>query len=285
WYKNLKIFFDSNRVATQYVMDKTIYDKIKRPGIQSNLILEVMTKLGLKPIQLRPPENIIDSDGFLCLSSIESATRRLFGALFTYAKEGLEIEEEVQIYQDVEFSIHEGILEIPTEKIGLLSEKISKLIGRKLTIDILLTMEWNKDSLKSLIEDLKRNGIKTNRVYYVSSKTSRYIDSCWAEGLRYGCLHPYLIIGNTVAFLKPSTDIRIYANLSSLFIKLMWPEDGKIEEKDLEKILWLVKKRIYRIQEYHVLKIPEPILIFKHVRTMYLGEIKEKLTIPLRLLI
>ncbi|MBS7646221.1 hypothetical protein KEJ24_00055 [Candidatus Bathyarchaeota archaeon] len=88
-----------------------------------------------------------------------------------------------------------------------------------------------------------------------------------------------------MAFLKPSTDIRIYANLSSLFIKLMWPEDGKIEEKDLEKILWLVKKRIYRIQEYHVLKIPEPVLVFKHVRTMYLGEIKEKLTIPLRLLI
>ncbi|MBS7646220.1 hypothetical protein KEJ24_00050 [Candidatus Bathyarchaeota archaeon] len=130
WYKNLKIFFDSNRIATQYVMDRTIYEKIKLPGIQANFILEVMTKLGLKPIQLRPPENIIDSDGFLCLSSIESTTRRLFGALFTYAKEGLEIEEEVQIYQDVEFSIHEGTLEIPAKDIGLLSEKISKLIGK-----------------------------------------------------------------------------------------------------------------------------------------------------------
>jgi len=285
WYKNLKIFFDSNRIATQYVMDETIYQKIGFHGVRANLILEIMTKLGLKPIQLRPPENIIDSDGFLCLSSIESATRKLFGALFTYAKEGLEIEEEVQIYPDIEFNVHEGVLEIPKDKIGLLSEKISKLIGKKLTIDILLTMEWNKDSLKSLVNDLKKNGIETNRVYYVSSKTSRYVDSCLLEGLQYGFVHPYLMIGNTVAFLKTSTDVRIYANLSSLFIKLMWPENNKIETKDLEKILWLVKKRLYRIQEYYVLKIPEPIHVFKNVRTMYLGEIKEKLTIPLRLLI
>jgi hypothetical protein len=286
WYRSLKVFFDSQRIATQYIMDTTIQQKLTRfYGVRANLILEIMTKLGVKPIQLRPPEEIIDSDGFLCLSSIESATRRLFGALFTYSKEGLEIEEEVQIYPDIEFSVHEETLEIPSDKVDLLSEKISKLIGRKITIDVLLTMEWNRDSLRKLIENLKKYGIKTNRVYYVSSKTSRYVDSCLIDGYYQKCVHPYLMIGNKVAFLKSSTDVRIYANLSSIFIKLMWPEDGKIELKDLEKILWLVKKRMYRIQEFYVLKIPEPIHVFKNVRTMYLGEIKEKLTIPLRLLI
>jgi hypothetical protein len=286
WYKNMKVFFDSQRIATQYVMDTTVEQKITRLiGVRTNLILEMMTKLGSKPMQLRPPEKIIDSDGFLCLSSIESATRRLFGALFTYSKEGLEVEEEVQIYPDIEFSVHEETLEIPSDKVDLLSEKISKLIGRKITIDILLTLEWNRDSLRKLIKNLEKNGIKTNRVYFVSSKTSRYVDSSLLEGLLQGYVHPYLIIGKTTAFLKSSTDIRIYANLSSLFIKLMWPENGKLELKDLEKILWLVKKRIYRIQEFFVLKLPEPMHIFKNVRTMFLGEIKEKLTIPLRLLI
>ena len=286
WYKALKIFFDSQRIATQYIVDNTITQKITSwAGVRANLILEIMTKLGSNPVILRPPEEIVDTNGFLCLSSIESATRRLFGALFMYSKGGLEVEEEVQIYQDIEFHIREGSLEIPSDKVDVLSEKISKLIGKEMKIDILLTIEWNKESLRKLIEKLKKNGIHTNRVYYVSSKTSRYVDSYLLDGHMRSNTHPFLKVGRKVAFLKSSTDIRIYANLSSLFIKLVWPSDGEIKLEDLEKMLWLVKKRIYRIQEFFVLKIPEPIHVFKNVRNMYLGEFKEKLTIPLRLLI
>jgi hypothetical protein len=60
--------------------------------------------------------------------------------------------------------------------------------------------------------------------------------------------------------------------------KLIYPENESLEESDLKKILWLVKKRIYRIQEFGVLKIPEPINIFKNVQKC-LGELKETLTI------
>lgn len=285
WYRTLKVFFDSQRIATQYIVDNTITQKITSlPGVKANLILEIMTKLGLQPIVLRPPEEIIDSDGFLCLSSIESTTRRLFGALFMYSKGGLKVEEEVQIYPDIEFHIREGSLEIPSDKVDVLSEKISKLIGKKMTIDIILTIEWNKESLDKLIKNLERDGIRTNRVYYVSSRTSRFVDSYLLDGHMRSNTHPFLKVGKKVVFLKSSTDIRIYANLSSLFVKLVWPND-EINIKDLKKILWLVKKRIYRIQEFFVLKIPEPIHVFKNVRNMYLGEFQEKLTIPLRLLI
>lgn len=285
-YRTLKIFFDSQGIATQYIVDDTITKKIARlAGVKANLLLEIMTKLGSNPIILRPPEEIIDTDGFLCLSSIESATRRLFGALFMYSRGGLKIEEQVHIYQDVDFHIREGSLEIPLDKVGILSEKISKLVGKNMKIDILLTMEWNMESLRKLIENLRENGIHTNRVYYVSSKTSRYVDNYLLDNNMRSLSHPFLKVGKKGAFLKSSTDVRIYANLSSLFIKLLWPSDAEIEDADLEKILWLVKKRIYRIQEFFVLKIPEPIHVFKNVKNMYLGEFREKLIIPLRLLI
>ena len=287
FYYNLKIFFDNKRIATQSIFDETITKKMKKyPGVRANLILEIMTKLGSSPVVLKAPEEIVDTEGFLCLSNIESTTRRLFGALFMYLKEGLEVKEEVQIYQDIEFYKHDGTLEIPSDKIDILSKKISQLIGKRMIIDIILTMEWSKESLVKLINNLAKNGIKTNRVYYVSSKTSRYVDDYLTtkKNIR-GYTHPYLKVSKKVAFLKSSTDIRIYANLSSLFIKLEWPKNAEINLKDLKKILWLVKKRTYRIQEFYVLKIPEPIQIFQNVRNMYLGEFKETLTIPLRLLI
>lgn len=95
----------------------------------------------------------------------------------------------------------------------------------------------------------------------------------------------YKILGDRIAFLKTCTEIRIYPTLFSLYIELMYPKNAKIRHGDLEKILWLTKKRIYRIQEFHILKNVEPIHIFRNLRKMYLGKIKESLNIPLRLLI
>lgn len=260
WYKTQKVYFDSNRIPSQYIEDTTVFDKLaKWPGIQANLIMEIMTKMGKKPIILRAPEEIMTSEGFLCLSDIEITTKNLFGALFTYSKEGLEKEEEVQIYEDIEFTIHKETIEIPYEKIDILSERIRNLIGRKIAIDIIITKEWNLEKLKRLIVKLKDAEIMINRVYYVSSKTSRFTDSFLINGFVDKTKFPYLRIGEKVVFLRSSTELRIYANISHLFIRLMWPENEVLKDDDLKKILWLVKKRLYRIQEFGVLKIPEPI--------------------------
>jgi hypothetical protein len=286
WYKTQKVYFDSNRIPTQFVEDKTILNKLTQwPGVKANLVLEIMTKMGKKPIVLRAPEEIITSEGFLCLSDIESTTRNLFGALFTYSKEGLEKEEEVQIYEDIDFTVHKEKIDIPTPKIDILADRIWNLIGKKIAIDIIITKEWSDEELSRLITKLKNKGIIINRVYYVSSRTSRFIDDYVIDGFVEKTRFPYLKIGDKIAFLRTSTELRIYANISHLFIKLIYPENESLEESDLKKILWLVKKRIYRIQEFGVLKIPEPINIFKNVRKMYLGELKETLTMPLRLLI
>jgi len=288
WYEKHKIFYDSNRIPTQYIDEKTVRDKLTRfPGVKANIVLEMLTKMGKPPIVLQAPEEIFINDGFLCLSDIVSTRQRLFGALFTYSKQGLGLKEEVQIYDDIEFETPtEHSLEMTEENVDLLARKIQKLIGRSLKIDILLTKRWKEENIDKLIAILIENKIETERVYYISSRTSRFVDEYLEESINYrSCRYPYKVLGKKIAFLKTCTEIRIYPNLFSLYIELMYPEDAQITQSDLEMILWLVKKRIYRVQEFHILKNVEPMYIFKNLRKMYVGEIKERLTIPLRLLI
>ena len=288
WYENLKIYFDSSRIPTQYIDEKTVRNKLPMfPGVRANLLLEMLTKMGKPPIILQAPEEIFINDGFLCLSDVVSARQRLFGALFTYSRQGLGPQEEVQIYDDIEFETPtRHSLEMTDENIDLLARKIHKLIGRRLKIDILLTKRWKEENIEKLVEMLHESKIETEKVYYISSRTSRFVDEYLQESINYkSCRYPYKILGKRIAFLKTCTEIRIYNNLFSLYIELMWPENAQITQGDLEKILWLVKKRIYRIQEFHVLKNAEPIWVFRNLRKMYLGEIRERLTIPLRLLI
>lgn len=289
WYESYKIYFDSNKVPTQYVSDKTAREKLPRlPGVRANLVLEMLTKMGKQPVVLQAPEEIFINDGFLCLSDVVSTHQRLFGALFTYSKQGLVgMREEVQIYDDIKFETPTGYsIEITKDNVDLLASKIQTLIGRRLKIDILLTKRWKEENIERLVTKLLENRIETEKVYYISSKTARFVDEYLLERSNYRCFrYPFKILGKRIAFLKTCTETRIYPNLFSLYIELMWPQNAQIAQGDLEKILWLVKKRIYRIQEFHVLKNAEPIYIFRNLRKMYLGEIRERLTIPLRLLI
>jgi len=285
-YQKMRIFFDQKRIPTQTVWERTIRNKlVKWPGTKANIILEIMTKTGKKPLVLQPPEESITVDGILCLSDIESITQRIFGALFTFTKEGLEAKEDVQIYRDIDFTTKNYKIEFPEEELQTLTERISTLISIKdINIDVLITKKWKKENLEKLVSNLRNNNIEVNKIYYISSMTSRFVDEYGLYRKRSN-LYPYILINDKLAFLRTCTEIRIYPNLSSLFIELMWPQDGKIGEDDLKKILWLVKKRIYRIQEFYVLKLPEPIQIFHNVRNMFLGGVKGSLTIPLRLLI
>lgn len=288
WYRTLKVFFDSNHIPTQYIDEKTVTEKLARfPGVRANLILEMLTKMDKPPIVLQAPEGIFINDGFLCLSDIVSTSQRLFGALFTFSKQGSNQQEEVQIYDDIHFeSPSEQSLNIDDENISLLSRKIQKLIGRSLKIDILLTKIWKEENVAKLVKELLEKKIETKKVYYISSGTSRFVDEYLLDQNNYrSYIHPFIKVGKRTAFLKTCTEIRIYPTLFPLYIEILWPRNIELAQEDLEKILWLTKKRNYRIQEFFILKNVEPMYIFRNLRKMYLGNIKERLTIPSRLLI
>jgi hypothetical protein len=289
YYSRDKFFFDNNHIPTQYVSANTVESKLGFfRVVDANLILEMMTKMGKQPIVLNIPEGILTNDGFLCLSDIPSVSQKLFGAIFTYSKQRPQrVQEDVQIYNDIKFETPKSYsLEIDEDNIILLADKIKALVGRRINLDILLTRRWKKENFEKLVESLHENSIVTKRAYYVSSKTARFVDSYLLDPTNYKSLcHPYLIIGDKLGFLKTCTDTRIYPNLFSLFVEIIYPSNSCLSQNDLEKLLWLSKKRLYRIQEFYVLKNLEPIYVFKNLKKMYLTNIGSRLTIPLRLLI
>jgi hypothetical protein len=197
------------------------------------------------------------------------------------------LREDVQIYNNIRFkNPNKFSIEIDNENVDLLAENVYGLIGGRNNIDILLTKRWKNESINRLIDLLERNNIRVKKVYYISSRTSRFVDEYLLDNRNFRSLvHPYLIINKKIAFLKVCTEIRIFQNLFSLFIELQYPAQGELKQEDLEKILWLTKKRIYRIQEFSLLKVPEPLYVFNNLRKMYIGKINTRNSIPLRLLI
>lgn len=289
YYAKDKIFFDSNHLPTQFVSANTVESKLGYfRGVDANLILEMMTKMGKQPVILKAPEGVFNNEGFLCLSDITNVSQKLFGAMFTYSKHSSDkVHEDVQLYNDINFETPTDYsLDIDDDNTKLLAEKIRTLIGRRLKIDILLSKRWNEKNIKKLVDTLYEGKIETQRIYYISSKTSRFVDDYLVDSINYKSFsHPYLILGKKIAFIKTCTETRIYPNLFSLFVELLYPIDGQLKQEDLEKALWLTKKRLYRIQEFYILKNLEPLFVFRNLNKMYLSEIRSKLTIPLRLLI
>jgi len=284
WYNNNRHIFYSNRIPTQLIIGETFLYKSKFPGVRANLLLELLTKMNRKPLILKMPENVNTTDGFLCLTDLEESKEKLFGALITYSK-GIEKNSKIQIYRDIDYKTYprKELIEFPRkEKIDLLAEKISILAEADLELDILITKEWKKEDLNRLILELKNKNIIINRVYYISTKRSRFVDNSIDTITR--TTNPYIIISEKTAFLRSATEIRIYANLPQIYIELKWPLKEKIQIDDLKKILWLIKKRLYRIQEFGILCTPEPLFIFR-MFGKYLAKIKEGVVIPLNIIL
>lgn len=307
-YKDAKKYLDVHDIPSQFIHVETITNKFRYSGVVLNLLLELFTKLEpTKPVTLKPPKSFQDITGVLCLSDIdrEKELRKLFGALFLYITPQ-SLEEEIHIYEDINYSITKyGRLYFESEDdINTLTGYVYHLCGPDaIKMDIIVTRRWKLKDIKKFVKNLEANGYQINKIYYVSTGFARFLDEGLInDAIKKGKInykvspkyrpylgryrHHYIIVSPKVAFIRGATSLRIYPNLPSVYVELLWPSDARLTNNDLEKILWLIRKRTYRFQEFFVTNTPEPVWIFRtNLREIYLGEIDEKVKIPLRLLI
>jgi hypothetical protein len=114
----------------------------------------------------------------------------------------------------------------------LLANNIFGLVGRN-SIDILLTKRWKPDRIDQLVNLLSRKNIKVKKIYYISSRTCRFVDDYLLDSSNVKSLsNPFLIVNDKFGFLKTCTDVRIFNNLFSLYIELQYPNDAKLAQPD-----------------------------------------------------
>ena len=284
-YSRYKQYFISKGIPSQFIGSENV-DKILSWGFE-NLMFEILKKTQEEDsisLDVLPSSNV---DGFLCLSDIGIyQNNKIFGISISFNGSGV-TDDWLEVYNDVDYAtkfedinFQEGEL----TKLGNKIKTLSNLEGK--TIDVFVTKRWRTSDVGYLSRILEKNNIKVRKFLYIGSKANRFLFYSLAREGEMLYNHPYIIWNDRVASLQTNSRIQLYGTMFPIYIELLNPwTDEKLTEEDLKMILWLVKKRIYRIANFYSLKMPELLTLFDQVRGLNIQDIPGKLKISLHTLI
>lgn len=284
YYRKYKLYFISNEIPSQ-VIDIINYDKIINWGFE-NLILELLKKAFFEDKITLDPQEFGIVDGFLCLSDIENVNNdKLFGISITYSGKGT-TNDWLEIYNDVDYQINRERIMFEKHDIKKLTEKIIALSTMENTaIDIYVTKRWSTRDVGNLTQILSDNNIMVRRFFYLSKKTNRFLYSELSDSSDYN-LHSYTIWDGRIASIQSNSKITLYGTMFPIHVELLNPwTSGELMSEDLKLVLWLTKKRIYRIMNFYNLKLPEILTIFDQINYLNMAGKTNKMRISLHSLI
>lgn len=269
-YKSFKNYLLSHGIPSQFMSINMLDNKLKCGLI--NLIFEVIKKSSIEPIQL-DPRTEIDVDGFLCLSDISSTNGKYFGVSIEFTGGNVITDDYLEMYTDINYESKYQKINFGEGQLSKLASKLSALStlnGKK--IDLFLTKKWSGKDVSYFLERLKELNIHIRKCMYVSQKTNRFLfDKFYLEENRLN--HPYIIIDGALGSIQTNTEIKNYGTMYPIHIEMMNAWDHDLTEKDMIRILWLVKKRIYRLKNFFGLKLPENIALFSDVQGLQIESI------------
>jgi hypothetical protein len=242
-----------------------------------NLLFELLKKSkGEDSICLDMPEGGVTEsasllDGFLSLSDLGEAEGEKFFGISVALKGDGAADEYLEVYDDIDFSTDYDLIKFEEGSISKLSGKIDALSGlRGKKIDVFVTRRWNSHDVGYLCKLLERAGINVRKFLYISSKTNRFLFSCLPDEETYLYNHPYIIWDGIAASLQMNSRIQLYGTMFPVYVELLnpWVEE-KLTSADLELILWLAKKRIYRIANFFCLRVPEVVNLFRQAKKLH----------------
>lgn len=265
-YVKLKKFFLQNNIPSQFIHmdDKSFWFKT------INLIPEILTKSSCYPFEF--PEGISKVDGYICLNDIYDKKSPLFGINITYNSEKSTFKNTIKVYSDIKYESNRFSIRF-NDQLDILVEKIvslgAELIGKK--INIYLTKYWRSKEIDLMIEKLKSKGIIVKKIFYISFFSDKFVFK-GMDSLENTKI-PYLIKDKCLAYLQPNTKIGLFGSLFPISLELANSASGEvIIKEDIEEYIWLIKRRVYRLQYINMLRYPEFIKYAKKLRELNLGE-------------
>lgn len=269
-YAPIKDFFISNGIPTQFIRTETI-DSPDFKYKKRDVITQILIKLGYTPIELDWP--LMSAKGALVIDTSDP-NQKIIGML--YISQDRTEKECFTILSDVKYktSVMEGDKVIQrafsfddTESEEKFIEHTAFFIGREgLSIDLILTRNWNADNLSRLVSGLNRkSGITVKNIYFVSTEYMRFVSE-FNLSKQSPVNIPYMIKGGQ-ALIFISTTPSIYHTIFPVYIKKM-DINNQITEDDIIKFIWFSKKRLYRLANFDKLKEPEQTLLLHRARQL-----------------
>ena len=287
-YYDTKEFFLTYKMPFQHIRMNGKFQV--NPAIQQMLLLEIYKKTHPNDFYLMPDHFLQESiAGFLYLDADfihNTLNNRYFNYLTTsyIFSENMDYSEE-NIIANMNVNIHVkrdymNIMDTGRVVESILSgnEVINKFRNEGKYFNILVTKKLNKRSMESLINALKNNGISINKVYYVSNSKLRFVDNFNYYNNNRGSEHYYKIIGQNMAVIKLATQQFLYPQLFSTFVEILYPPRSQISIEDLKNIIWLSKKRTYRLFSMKNMTQLEPVVI-KDKNKQFITSIKGSVNI------
>ncbi|PIN75639.1 hypothetical protein COV18_02220 [Candidatus Woesearchaeota archaeon CG10_big_fil_rev_8_21_14_0_10_37_12] len=266
-YIKLKKYFLQNNIPSQFINmdDKKFFFKTK------NLIPEMLTKASCYPFKF--PENISTVDGYICLNDVYDERNPLFGINITYNTEENVFHNKIKVYSDIKYNSDWKKINFDEGNVNLLVQKITSLSPelKGKTINVYLTKYWKYTNLKTLQKKLKEAEIKINKVFNISFFSDKFVfqgmDSLDKTKI------PFLIKDKYVAYIQPNTRIGLFGSLFPISLELsLRDSEEEIIREDIEEYLWLIKRRVYRLQYIDMLRYPEFLAYSKKIKELKLSE-------------
>ena len=286
-YPDSKEFFLNQRLPFQHI---NINGNLKDKKMALNMaVMEIYKKTHTHDLYLMPDHFIYEKiAGFIYIDS-DAVSNNLNGKNHNLFTISYTMSQNVDYTEEIVVSVDN--LDIRSEKdylniidVDMASEYIRNnnkifINDRKdpFYFNIIVTKELNLDNMNKLINALKNKGMIINRVYYLSNRKLRFADTFIYNNTRKFEI-PYKIIGKNLAIIKVATKDLHFAQLFSTFVKILYPLDAEISEVDIKNIIWLSKKRLYRVYSVNNMTKIEPVAI-KENNIKFLNSVKGSINI------
>lgn len=282
-YREYKKHFIANNIPSQFVSVEKL-PTILKYGFE-NFIFEIIKKI-LNEDAIFLETISTNVDGYLCLSDIgKIETTKLFGISMTFSGKGTS-EDFLEIYNDIDYTTQYEKIYFEEGQLLKLSQKINALSNLKgKTVDVFVSRRWKVKDVGYLSRLLEKLEITVGRFLYIGSKANRFLFSSLSDENKL-LTHPYIIWDDRAASIQTNSKIQLYGTMFPVYVELLNPwNDRKLADYDIRNILWLVKKRIYRINNFYNLKSPEIVSLFGDVKDLSIKDIPGKLRIGVHYLL
>lgn len=292
------------KITNQEVPSQNVVSVTSQAHLQT-VKLEVLHKLGLRPLELDPSEEEKQIDGFLYLSRVNEwlnhedpsrdEYRNILGAVLIYGKRQGDSEELIlpiddPITEEGQKYLQEDESNFENDPVVYNEETVAKtlteglhLVG--LRLNIIISKRIKYDKIQTLVERLAKNGVKVNKIFFFS----RHFSSSPSDPERLSesssTTISYKIISDRHLFYQPSQRLLGQFDLGTVYTEQLYPLNEPLGKGDVVSLIRLAKRRLYRLYNVQSLRIPEPIVIFKDKHKIIAKLAGLGKSVPMRLLI